>query len=358
MTTLGIVAEFNPTTEGHKYIIKKAHEQFPDATIVAIMSGDYTVRGEFAIFDKWTRAKSAVDAGVDIVLELPAIYSLNGATVFSKESVRILSETGIIAQIFFGAEHADKNFLASAAKFISEKRKVLEKFDDKISYNIFLREEIREKFGIYPESNDLLAIEYIENLPKEIGFFPIGRVVSDYNSTELTGFSASPIREKIKSEGGVLFNANDKIFSSILIAAINGEFENLDDSDVTRIQTAAFNSKNFDEFIENAYHKRLSRSRIKRETLKAVIGMKNIDYINHKDTKFIRPLAASEKGIENLLEIKNKDALILKYADIKKVPEKSRELFYLNEKFTEIYHAFYDRERFTDRTRNIFTNKA
>ena len=137
MTTLGIVAEFNPTTEGHKYIIKKAREQFPDATIVAIMSGDYTVRGEFAIFDKWTRAKSAVDAGVDIVLELPAIYSLNGATVFSKESVRILFETGIIDQIFFGAEHADINFLAGAAKFISEKKKSLEKFDDKISYNIF-----------------------------------------------------------------------------------------------------------------------------------------------------------------------------------------------------------------------------
>ena len=56
MKTLGIIAEYNPFHNGHKYHMETArHLSNADACMV-VMSGDFTQRGEPAVSDKWQRA--------------------------------------------------------------------------------------------------------------------------------------------------------------------------------------------------------------------------------------------------------------------------------------------------------------
>ena len=98
MTVTGIIAEFNPFHNGHKYLL----EQASGLKIIA-MSGNFVQRGEPAIVDKWTRAQMALEAGADLVLELPLLVSVQAADFFAKGAVDILERLGI-EQLTFGTE--------------------------------------------------------------------------------------------------------------------------------------------------------------------------------------------------------------------------------------------------------------
>ena len=122
MKTVAIICEYNPFHNGHEYQIKKIREEFgEDTRIVAVMSGNYTPRGEIAIMDKFTRAKCAVLAGVNLVLELPFPYSISSAEHFAKSAVKIIDSLGIVDYISFGSEIGDVVFLSDVAnKMLSE----------------------------------------------------------------------------------------------------------------------------------------------------------------------------------------------------------------------------------------------
>ena len=75
MKATGIVVEYNPFHNGHRYHLQKAKELNPDSIIIAVMSGDFVQRGEPSIVDRWTKAKMALANGIDIVVELPVFYS-------------------------------------------------------------------------------------------------------------------------------------------------------------------------------------------------------------------------------------------------------------------------------------------
>lgn len=352
-----LIAEFNPFTFGHKYIIDKVKSEHTNAKIVAIMSGDYTLRGEVAIFDKWKRAKSAVKNGVDLVLELPAIFVLNGADVFAKNSIEILKSTGIFENLFFGVEHEDVNYIKTAASFLKSSKLFSEKFDSNLSFNEFARQKIKTVTGIYPESNDMLGILYTGFLPESTNIFPIKRIVSDYNSANNSGYAASPIRQEIISKNIEVHNKNENYYTVVKLKLLSENSNiKLSEANISRIKKAAFIADSYDEFIELAYHKRLTKSKIKRETLKLAIDM-NENWQYFYKTTFIRPLAASEDGREIIKQIAKTNDLILNYKNLNKLSKKSRELFYYNEKFTELYHAFYDKIPHTDRTKNVFNNK-
>ena len=90
MKTAGIIAEYNPFHEGHAYQIKKAKELSGAEHCVVIMSGDFVQRGEPAFFDKYSRTKSALENGADIVFELPVRFSVSSAGDFSYGAVKAL----------------------------------------------------------------------------------------------------------------------------------------------------------------------------------------------------------------------------------------------------------------------------
>ena len=102
---IGITAEYNPFHNGHRWQLQTLREEFGNVPVVACMSGWFMQRGEPALADPWTRAAMAVHAGVDLVLLLPAWYSLRSADYFAAGAVKTLSATGIVDLLACGAEY-------------------------------------------------------------------------------------------------------------------------------------------------------------------------------------------------------------------------------------------------------------
>ena len=114
MKTAGIVAEFNPFHNGHRYLIEKTREA--GAThVVAVMSGSFVQRGEPALFSKWERTEAALRCGVDLVLELPVPYALGSAERFAAGAVGLLRALGCVDLLSFGSECGDAELLRRAA---------------------------------------------------------------------------------------------------------------------------------------------------------------------------------------------------------------------------------------------------
>ncbi len=114
MHAIGIIAEYNPFHKGHAYQAARARQLGNADVVIAVMSGHYTQRGEIAIFDKWRRAQAAVLSGVDLVLELPAVFVVRSAQYFATGGVRLLQSLGIVDQLSFGAEDAEMDSLIAA----------------------------------------------------------------------------------------------------------------------------------------------------------------------------------------------------------------------------------------------------
>ena len=96
MNLLGLVVEYNPFHNGHKYHLEKSKEITNATHTLAIMSGSFLQRGEPALFDKFTRAEMAVKNGVDLVIELPTLYSCQSAEIFSHGAIATLNTLNFV----------------------------------------------------------------------------------------------------------------------------------------------------------------------------------------------------------------------------------------------------------------------
>ena len=90
-TILGIISEYNPLHNGHLYQLQKSKELVNPDYSICVMSGNFCQRGEPALLDKWSRTQMALQAGFDMVIELPAIYSISSAENFAEGAVKLLS---------------------------------------------------------------------------------------------------------------------------------------------------------------------------------------------------------------------------------------------------------------------------
>lgn len=214
MAVAAIITEYNPFHNGHAYQIAETKRLLgEDTSIIAIMSGNFTQRGELAFADKTTRAKAACECGVDLVLELPFPFSMSSAEYFAKSGVKIATELGIVDYLVFGSELGDIKLLSEIAEnMLSDKfQSSLIAKDKEISnkghaslveevYNELYKTELSEDIF---SPNNILGIEYIKAL-KEFSSpiipFTIKRNGAGYNDKITLGTqmqSASAIRELI-----------------------------------------------------------------------------------------------------------------------------------------------------------------
>ena len=115
MRTVGIVCEYNPLHLGHARQLTHLRMQHPEAAVVCLMSGLYVQRGQPAVFSRQVRARAALLAGADLVLELPVTVSLRSAEGFAGGAVEILDRLGVEG-LSFGAETADEALLLDTAR--------------------------------------------------------------------------------------------------------------------------------------------------------------------------------------------------------------------------------------------------
>ena len=238
MKILGIIAEYNPFHNGHEYQIKKAVEISGADYIIAIMSGNYVQRGAPAIFDKSIRAEMALNAGIDAVFEIPALFSGASANDFAGYGISLLKILGVDF-ISFGAENDNYKLLDTVAKVLTDKEQELavKKHMEaglnyaKARHTAIIeelkgnKEDISEIKKLLASPNNILAIEYLKSIRlNNVDIKPviISRSGSGYHEKEIkeNKFSSATAIRKLVSESNLdIFN--DSIKSAIPDKNIN-----------------------------------------------------------------------------------------------------------------------------------------
>lgn len=215
MKTVGIIAEYNPFHNGHAYHIRKARELTHADYCVVVMSGDFVQRGAPAVMDKYLRAECALRNGADLVLELPACYSISSAEHFARSSVALLDKLGVIDSLCFGSECGDIQVLTEFAKALLAEGPVFKKtLDQEIrlghtypqARNTALEAsapQLTSHINVLTSPNNILGIEYCKALlfwESAIVPYTIKRAGSSYHDNSLdTGYcSALAIRESLR----------------------------------------------------------------------------------------------------------------------------------------------------------------
>ena len=117
MKATGIVVEYNPFHNGHKFHAEEARSQANADVVIAVMSGNFLQRGEPAFIDKWARTKMALQNGVDIVIELPYAFATAHAPAFAKAAIQILDATHCHT-FCFGSEDGNINSFENSMALI------------------------------------------------------------------------------------------------------------------------------------------------------------------------------------------------------------------------------------------------
>ena len=120
MKVNGIIAEYNPFHNGHKYHLEESKRLTGADYSVVVISGNFIQRGDPALVDKHTRAEMALKNGADLVLELPTVYSASSAEYFATGAVSLLDKLGLVTHLCFGSECGDTALLHQIASILRE----------------------------------------------------------------------------------------------------------------------------------------------------------------------------------------------------------------------------------------------
>ena len=315
------------------------------------MSGDFTQSGNIAIYDKFSRADVAIKNGVDLVIELPFIYSISSSEYFAKGAISILNNLGIVDYICFGSECGDIKTLNIVAKETVNNSKMInldlkENLKNGMSYAKAQYNAISKYFNEsisleISKPNNILAIEYLKQLiltKSNIKPYTIKRVGQEFNEVEIENkeefLSATSIREYIKENNEysylkkyvpnemyeVIKNKeavfNDEFFSILKyliikndnLKEINGVTEGIEN----KIIDVVDKSNSYDELIHNVKSKRYTMVKIKRILLNILLGITKSDFnLLNNSINYAHVLGISNKGKVLLSEITKKSSINL-----------------------------------------------
>lgn len=353
MKVLGITAEYNPFHNGHKYHIEKSREMTGADCVVAVMSGNFTQRGEAAILDKWERSRLAVENGVDLVIELPFVYACSRAQNFAEGAVDILKGLGV-QMISFGSESGQIDDLYELASALvngaEEIAQVREKFMQKgTSYakagELAASEVLGEDAArLMLEPNNILAIEYLKRILfwKEKGYViepvTVRRHGSGYfEENSETGFAgASAIRKmktpeefekyvpenvvgalehpKEKETAGFAseraLHAEERLFHLVRSEIVKSSPEalaqvyHMGEGLENKLKKEIVTARNMDELVFSVVSRRYTEAAVRRLLTYVLMGIR--EYEPHKAV-YGRVLAANDKGRKLLGGLKKQD---------------------------------------------------
>lgn len=284
----GVICEFNPLHEGHIFLLNEAKRH--GGALVCVMSGNFVQRGECAVFDKYTRAKAAADAGADLVVELPFPWCASPAEFFARASVSIAASLGV-TDLVFGSESGDIELIKKAASLYDDpafKAEFDKLFCDNTGYAEARFEAARkiepDVAEVFNSSNDALASEYIRQ-GKALGlaFHAVKRI---------PGISASDIRESVKFDH-TLYDIERELFC--LGKASKDSFD-AESGILNRLEKCALASRDGRGMLRLAATKKYTDARLRRAALFAVTGTRREDLASLPD--FTVLLAANDKGRE------------------------------------------------------------
>ena len=120
MRCIAVISEFNPFHNGHGHLFDEIRRRTEDECVLCcVMSGNFTQRGDCALFAKSERAAMAADEGADLVVELPFPWSMASAEFFARAGVAIAAAMGADT-LAFGAETPDDTLFDRIGKILAD----------------------------------------------------------------------------------------------------------------------------------------------------------------------------------------------------------------------------------------------
>ena len=338
---IGIIAEYNPFHNGHLYMINKIKEMYPDSTLVCVMSGNFTERGDVSIINKWKKTEIALKNGIDLVVELPFVYASQSSDYFAYGSIKLLDSLKV-DKLIFGSETNDIelfNRLVDVQLNNNDYDALVKKYmDDGLNYPTSMSKALKDIINVKIElPNDLLGLSYIKEIKKQNSKMEAISIKrnNDYNSLSLDNdiVSASAIRNALVNNIDVkkyvpidTYNNLDKLhfnnnyfkllkyrILSTDISMFQGVLEGLK----YRILKYIDESNSFDELINKVKTKRYTYNRLNRMFIHILCGFTKEEASNI-GIEYIRVLGFNSKGRKYLSSIK-KDVdlpIITGYSDI------------------------------------------
>lgn len=408
MNVLGIVAEYNPFHEGHLYHLNESRRIVkPDFTI-CILASNFLQRGEPSLVDKWSRTKMALEAGIDLVLELPTAFSCRSAFYYASGAITSLVKTGLTTHLAFGTETSDLSQLQDIAHIINKEdpifKSLLHGFLDKGHSFPKARMLSLEKvldlnpgaLDLLDRPNTILALSYLQVLDiLKSDISPVGILrKGDYHSLDshdntqgsspVKFASASAIRELIKNEDslweknlpdftrkilvdefekgkGPVFidNLEENIIATIRrsspfelekIIEINEGLEN-------RIYQAAQKHSNIHELLAEIKTKRYAYTRLQRSL--AHIYLNYEKDLNFTEPSYLRILGLNTKGQTLLKYMKEKSQLPLinKFASaFKMVDPPGKKMLELEARASDLYSLAFTNPQYRHGRQDYYTS--
>lgn len=332
MKSVGIICEYNPFHNGHLYHIEKTKELFPDHTLILIMSGNVTERGELSILNKWEKTDIALHYGVDLVLELPFVYASQGADIFCYGALKILAEIGVEA-IIFGSECNDVNILKNCAEtqLYNKDYQLLVKdyLAAGLNYPTALSKALEKISNIAINTpNDILGLGYVkEIIQNNYNITPVTiKRTNDYHSTKIKGniSSATSIRNGIINNLDVsksipkyveqflrkkLFFLED-YFDFIKYRIVSEEdlfkYQTVDEDIVPRMKKYILESNSLEEFLLKVKTKYYTYNKLMRMCSHILFSFTKEEANFYVKNPYIRILGFSKNG-QKYLNIIKKD---------------------------------------------------
>jgi cytidyltransferase-like protein len=327
MKIIGIIAEYNPFHLGHLYQIKKTKEMFPDSIIIAIISTNFTQRGDISIINKWNKTKICLEQGIDLILELPTLYATQSSDIFAYAAMKILNEFKIDTLIF-GSESNNIDKLKELANIqLNNKNydELVKKYlEEGINYPTAMSKALKELSSItIDKPNDLLGLSYIKEIIKNnYNITPISiKRTNDYHETDINNniISANLIR-KLHQEQKDITKYIPKYPSNYLYQNISIEkaynllkyklitdksnldkYLTVDEGIENRIIKYINKSSSWNELVTNTKTKRYTYNKINRMLIHILLGITKED--NNKEI-YLRILGFNQQGRNYLSKIK------------------------------------------------------
>ena len=341
---LGIVGEYNPFHNGHLYHLEQSKKMTSSNYTVAIMGGNFTQRGSTSLIDKWSKAEAAIQNGIDLVIELPVLYTTSSAENFAYGAIKILDSLNLVDYLCFGSECGDISILDDIVQVLVEEPK---------AYRTLLSHELstgvsfpkaREKAlmmylgnmrrfaNVLSSPNNILGIEYLKALKKQDSFIQpvtIKRQEAEHNNNIFSSSSrfasGSAIRsacispnidqlqkympedsfyllEDCLKKGNYVkdLSAFDKEILYTLRRMTIADIANLPDVSEGleyAIKDAANSCNSVVELLTLIDTKRYTKTRLQRILLYAILGITKDDMqLSKKITPYIRILGFNENG--------------------------------------------------------------
>ena len=328
LDAVGIICEYNPFHNGHAYHLNKIKEMFPNSTIILVMSGYFTQRGDISILSKKEKTKIALQMGIDIVVELPFAFATQSADIFASGAIQILNNFKV-NKVVFGSECNDIKKLKKLADIQSTNKfnnLVKSYLNNGINYPTATSKALKEISNIHiKEPNDLLAISYIKCIKRinnKIEPITIKRT-NDFHSLDINNsiISATAIRDLLsKSKDISNYVPKEVLTSNIKYICLNDYFDlikynillnnnfnniqTVDEGIEYRILKNINSCKNVYELIEKVKTKRYTYNRIKRMLVHILCSFTKDEAHMCKNISYIRLLGFNKKGQNYLSKIK------------------------------------------------------